>query len=190
MKLFALLPVLTGLALVTPTFAHQGIIHEGCPTGQVFTAGDLTITGAYTRATPPSAKVGGGYLVIENKGTAPDTLLGGVSEAAKAVEVHKMEMVGDVMKMGAVEGGLEIPAGGSVALTPGAYHLMMMGLIPQLKEGQCLQLTLHFAKAGNVPIILNVGGMGSDTAPDGTVATPADGAMDMPMDHAMDAPAQ
>ena len=101
-----------------------------------------------------------------------------------------MEMVGEVMKMGAVDGGLEIPAGGSVALTPGAYHLMMMGLIPQLKEGQCLQLTLHFAKAGDVPIILNVGGMGSDTAPDGTMATPAEGAMDMPMDHTMDAPAK
>ena len=186
MKLFALLPVLAGLS--TPAPAHQGIIHEGCPTGQVFTAGDLTITGAYARATPPNAKVGGGYLVIENHGTAPDTLLRGVSEAAKTAEVHKMEMAGDVMKMGAVEGGLEIPAGGSVALTPGAYHLMMTGLIPAFKQGQCLKLTLQFAKAGDVPIILNIGSMAAGAAPDSTMAMPAAGAMDMPMDHTMDAP--
>ena len=46
------------------------------------------------------------------------------------------------------------------------------------------------AKAGDLPIILNIGAMAADTAPDGTMAMPADGAMDMPMDHTMDAPAQ
>ena len=40
-------------------------------------AGDLVITQAWSRATPGGAKIGGGYLTIENKGTAPDRLIGG-----------------------------------------------------------------------------------------------------------------
>jgi len=33
-------------------------------------AGDLVITQAWSRATPGGAKVGGGYLTIQNKGSA------------------------------------------------------------------------------------------------------------------------
>ena len=182
-----LFPALLGLALIaTPAFAHNGLIHEGCPTGQVFTAGDLTITGAYTRAMLPKAQVSGGYLTIENKGSSADRLLGGSTQAAKTVQVHQMKMEGDMMKMGEVEGGLEIPAGGTVALTPGgdAYHLMLMGVGTPFEEGQCLQLTLKFEKAGEVPVVLNIGGAAADAAPEGE--------MSMPMghsDHQM-APAQ
>lgn len=173
-----LIPALLGLALVaTPAFAHNGLIHEGCPTGQVFTAGDLTITGAYTRAMLPKAQVSGGYLTIENKGSSADRLLGGSTQAAKTVQVHQMKMEGDMMKMGEVEGGLEIPAGGTVALSPGgdAYHLMLMGVGTPFEEGQCLQLTLKFEKAGEVPVVLNIGGAAADAAPEGE--------MSMPMDH-------
>ena len=45
-------------------------------------AGDLVITQAWTRATPGGAKIGGGYLTIENKGTAPDRLIGGSADVA------------------------------------------------------------------------------------------------------------
>lgn len=168
MKRF-LVPVLLGLLSITPALAHEGLVHDGCPVGQAFTAGDLTITGAYTRAMLPQAKVGGGYLVIENKGTAADRLLGGTTEAAKAVQVHQMKMEGDMMKMGEVEGGLEIPAGGTVALTTGGdgYHLMLMGVGTPFKEGECLQLTLKFENAGDVPVVLNIGGTAADAAPEG-----------------------
>ena len=173
----SLAPALLGLLSVTPAFAHNGLIHEGCPTGQVFTAGDLTISGAYTRAMLPQAKVAGGYLVVENKGTTPDRLVGGATEAAKTVQIHQMKMEGEMMKMNQVEGGLEIPAGGSVELTPGgnAYHLMLMGVGTPFEEGQCLQLTLKFEKAGDVPVVLNIGGAAAATAPKGE--------MSMPMDH-------
>lgn len=174
-----LTPALLGLALLsTPAFAHNGLLHEGCPTGQVFTAGDLTITGGYTRAMLPKAQVSGGYLTIENKGQGADRLLGGSTEAARTVQVHQMRMDGDVMKMREVEGGLEIPAGGTVTLAPGgnAYHLMFMGVGTPFEAGQCLQLTLKFEKAGDVPVVLNIGGAAADAAPEGE--------MTMPMDHA------
>jgi len=68
-------------------------------------AGDLVITGAWTRATPKGAKTGGGYLTIENKGTAPDTLLGGSVDIAGSVQVHEMSMENSVMKMRPLEKG-------------------------------------------------------------------------------------
>ena len=166
MKRF-LVPALLGLFSITPAIAHEGLVHEGCPAGQSFTAGDLTISGAYTRAMLPQAKVAGGYLVIENKGATPDRLLGGATEAAKTVQIHQMKMEGEMMKMSQVEGGLEIPAGSSVELTPGGYHVMMMGVGTPFKEGECLQLTLKFEKAGDVPVVLNVGGTAAATAPEG-----------------------
>jgi periplasmic copper chaperone A len=53
-------------------------------------AGDLVITQAWSRATPNGAKIAGGYLTIENKGAAPDRLVGGSGEIAGKVEVHEM----------------------------------------------------------------------------------------------------
>jgi len=68
-------------------------------------AGDLVISQAWTRAAPKGAKTGGGYLTIENKGTAPDTLLGGSVDIAGSVQVHEMSMENSVMKMRPLEKG-------------------------------------------------------------------------------------
>jgi periplasmic copper chaperone A len=91
-------------------------------------AGDLVITEAWTRATPKGAKIGGGYLTIENKGTAPDRLIGSSADIAGSVQVHEMSMDKGVMKMRPLENGLAIEPGKTVKLTPGGYHLMMMDL--------------------------------------------------------------
>ena len=63
------------------------------------------------------------------------------SPVAKIVEIHEMKMVGDVMKMQAVP-GVELPAGQTVELKPGGYHIMMMELKQQMKEGDSVPLTL------------------------------------------------
>jgi copper(I)-binding protein len=55
-------------------------------------------------------------------------LVGASSPVAGVAEVHEMKMDGDVMKMRAVEGGLELPAGKTVELKPGGYHVMLMDL--------------------------------------------------------------
>jgi copper(I)-binding protein len=62
-------------------------------------AGDLVITQAWSRATPGGAKVGGGYLTIENKGSAPDRLIGGSADVADKVQVHVMATNNGVMTM-------------------------------------------------------------------------------------------
>jgi len=124
-------------------------------------AGDLVISQAWSRATPGGAKVGGGYLTIENRGTAPDRLVGGASDVADKVEVHEMSMANGVMTMRPVEGGLAIPPGKTVALAPGGYHLMMLGLKAPLKQGQSVPVTLTFEKAGAVKLFLDVLGVGA-----------------------------
>ena len=60
---------------------------------------------------------------------------------AGVVEVHEMTMEKDVMKMRAMK-GLDLPAGKSVELKPGGYHVMLMDLKQQMKEGDTVPMTL------------------------------------------------
>jgi copper(I)-binding protein len=124
-------------------------------------AAEIQITQPWTRATPPAAKVGGGYLTLTNKGTVIDTLLGASSEIADRVEVHKMEMVDGIMKMRPVPEGLEIPAGQTAELAPGGYHLMLMGLKRPITQGERIPLTLKFEKSNPVDVELVAGPLGS-----------------------------
>jgi len=124
-------------------------------------AGDLVISQAWARATPKGAKVGGGFLTIENKGSAPDRLIGGSADVAGSVQVHEMSMDGGVMKMRPMEKGLTIDPGKTVQLAPGSYHLMMMDLKSPLKQGEKVPVTLEFEKAGKVTVSLDVAGVGA-----------------------------
>jgi len=139
-------------------------------------AGDLVITQAWARATPGGAKVGGGYLTIENKGSAADRLTGGSTEAAGKLEVHEMAMNNGVMTMRPLDNGLTIDPGKTVKLAPGGYHLMMSDLKHPLKQGDKLPVTLEFEKAGKVTASLDVEGVGAQ-GPAGSAST--GGGMDM-----------
>jgi len=130
-------------------------------------AGDLVITQAWTRATPNGAKIGGGYVTIENKGTAPDRLVGGAGDIAGKVEIHEMAMDNGVMKMRPIDKGLTIEPGKTVKLAPGGYHLMMFDLKAPLKQGDKVPVTLQFEKAGKVSVTLDVQGVGAQ-APGGS----------------------
>jgi len=129
-------------------------------------AGDLVITQAWSRATPSGAKVGGAYLTVENKGTAPDKLVSGSADIAGRVEVHEMSMDGGVMKMRPLDQGLVIEPGKTVKLAPGGYHIMLMDLKSPLKQGEKVPVTLQFEKAGKVNVSLDVQGVGAQ-APGG-----------------------
>src|ERR1700722_140143 len=71
-------------------------------------AGDLGISQAWSRATPGGAKVGGGYLTIENKGSTPDRLIGGSADVADKIQVHEMATNDGVMPMRPLDKGLVI----------------------------------------------------------------------------------
>jgi copper(I)-binding protein len=124
-------------------------------------AGDLVITQVWSRATPGGARIAGGYLTIENKGAAPDRLVGGSGDFAGKVEIHEMAMNNGVMTMRALDKGLPIGPGKTVKLAPGGYHLMLMDLKTPLKQGDKLPLMLEFEKAGKVTLSLDVQGVGA-----------------------------
>jgi periplasmic copper chaperone A len=124
-------------------------------------AGDLVITQAWSRATPGGAKMGAGYLTIENKGSAVDKLVGVSGDIAGKIEVHEMAMNDGVMKMRPLDKGLAIEPGKTVKLAPGGYHLMMMDLKNPLKQGDKVPVTLEFEKAGKVQVTLDVQAVGA-----------------------------
>ena len=131
-----------------------------------YKVGAIEITQVWARATPRSAPAGGAFLTLHNTGTTPDRLISAKSPAAGLTQIHEMKMDGDVMKMRELEKGLEIPAGATVTLAPGNYHLMMMGLKEPLEQGATLPLTLTFEKAGSINIEASVESIGA-TKPGG-----------------------
>ena len=131
-------------------------------------AGDLVITQAWSRATPGGAKIGSGYLTIENKGSTPDRLMGGSADVADKVQVHEMTMNNGVMTMRLLDQGLMIEPGKTVKFAPGGYHLMLLDLKSPLKRGDKVPVTLEFERAGKVKLSLDVQGVGAQgptTAP-------------------------
>src|SRR6202795_4793783 len=151
---------LFGLALLVTPFTAPACAQE-------VKAGDIVITQAWSRATPGGAKVAGGYLTIENKGSAPDRLIGGSADVADKVQVHEMATNNGVMTMRPLDTGLSIEPGKTVKLAPGGYHLMLFDLKTPLKQGDKVPVTLEFEKAGKVKLSLDVEGVGAQ-GPDGT----------------------
>jgi hypothetical protein len=127
---------------------------------QEFKAGDIVVEKPWARATPKGAEVGGAYVTIQNKGATPDRLTGGKSDFA-TVEVHEMKSVNGVMEMRQVVGGLNIPANGSVTLSPGGYHLILTHLTHPLTKGESFKATLDFEHAGPVEVEFPVTGVGA-----------------------------
>ena len=121
--------------------------------------GDLQLEKPWARATPPGAAVGGGYLVIRNKGAAGDRLVGASSPASARMEMHEMAMEKDIMRMREVK-GIDVPAKGAAELKPGGFHLMFMELKAPLKAGDKVPVTLKFEKAGEVKAEFAVESMG------------------------------
>ena len=118
--------------------------------------GSLEVSHTWARATPKGAKVGAGYLTITNTGSAPDRLVGGSLATAGGFSVHEMTEVGGVMKMRPLGDGLEIKPGQTVELKPGSYHLMFTDLKQPLAQGEHVQGTLVFAKAGTLDVEFDV----------------------------------
>jgi copper(I)-binding protein len=120
-------------------------------------ANDVMVKGAFARASAMStAKAGAVYMTLMNQGAAADRLMTMTTEAAMSAEIHETLMEDGVAKMRPVE-VFEIPAGGSVELKPGGYHIMLMGLKAPLKKGDMIMLQLKFEHAGLVDVMAHVG---------------------------------
>jgi len=128
--------------------------------GEPVTTGDLAITEAWARATPPGTTVGAAYVTIENRGGADDALVAAKSPLAGTIEIHATVTEGAVAGMRRVE-KFVVPAGARVAMAPGGAHLMLMRLSAPLREGALLPLTLVFERAGEVTLDVEIAPLGA-----------------------------
>ena len=126
-------------------------------------AGDISLEHPWSRAAPKGAPVGAGYVTLKNGGAAADKLISATADVAGRVEIHEMTMDNGVMKMRPVN-GLEIPAGKSVELKPGGYHIMFMQLKKPLVAGETVKSVLTFEKAGAVPVEFKIEAMNAGAA--------------------------
>lgn len=132
--------LLAALILAAPVLAHEVIV------------GDLQIIHPHIPQPAASAKAAGGFMAIVNSGTEPERLLGVESGVAMKSEVHESKVdengVGTMTHIDYIE----IPAGQTVSLEHGGYHVMFMGLTGTLTEGETHKATLIFERAGRVEV--------------------------------------
>jgi len=107
----------------------------------------VEITGAWVRATVQGQKSTGAFMSLTAKKAT--RLVGIKTDAAAVAEVHEMTMDKDVMRMRPIP-ALDLPAGQTVVLKPGGYHVMLMNLKEPLPVDSHVQLTLLFEDAAGV----------------------------------------
>jgi periplasmic copper chaperone A len=104
----------------------------------------VTVSDPWVRATVPAQKTAGAFMQLRS---AKATRLVDVqTPVAGRAEVHQMGMEGQTMHMQKVD-GIDLPAGQTVNLASGGYHVMLFDLKRQLKDGEQVPLTLTFVGA-------------------------------------------
>jgi copper(I)-binding protein len=122
--LFALI---ASIALVSTAFAQTTVIEP------------------WVRATVPQQTASGAFMQLRSPDAA--RLVAASSPVAGSVQLHRMEMSGQMMKMREVD-SIELPAGQTVNLASGGFHIMLVGLKHQLKEGAQVPLSLVVERKG------------------------------------------
>jgi copper(I)-binding protein len=95
------------------------------------------------------------YMIIRNNGEVKDRLIAIESDIAKNAELHQTLQKGEILQMQPLD-ALEIPARSQVILSPGGYHIMLIGLARELKVGDRFNVTLVFEKNGRIPITVEI----------------------------------
>jgi len=99
---------------------------------------------AWVRATVAGQPSSGAFMTVTASGDSQ--LLSVQTPVAKLVQIHEMSMKDDVMKMQQVQ-SVALPAGEAVSFDPHGYHIMLMNLTAQIKEGDKVPLTLTVESA-------------------------------------------
>ena len=106
-------------------------------------ADPVMVHDAWVRSAPPNAKALGAFMEIMNVSDKPVALIAASSSRFGKVELHKSEMHGEMMKM-VPQKKMVVPAGGSLTLKPGSYHLMLMKPKSVPQAGELVDLELRF----------------------------------------------
>lgn len=127
------------VAIAGPASAHD------------FKAGQIEINHPWSRPTPPSAPVAGGYMKLINLGTETDRLIEVTSPIAERAEIHRSIIENGVASMRPVE-DLAIAPGATVDFEAEKLHIMFIKPSRQLKDGEKFPAKLIFENAGSVDV--------------------------------------
>ncbi len=117
--------------------------------------GFVTVSGAWARAVAKGG-TSAAYLQIVNGRLSDDTLVGVSTDAAQRASLH--ETTTDKTGMTGMQpvDGIKIPAGKTVMLEPGGYHIMLEGLTADLVAGSQIRLVLTFEQSGPLNVTAEV----------------------------------
>jgi copper(I)-binding protein len=137
-----------GLIAIAIAFARGGQAHE-------VKWGTLEIFHPSAPAAAADVKNGVVFMTIDNRGAAPDRLLGAESPIAERIELHRHEVENGMIEMRPVD-AVDLPPGASVKLTASGVHLMLVGLRQALVEYGSFPMTLIFEDAGRVDVEIQI----------------------------------
>jgi hypothetical protein len=140
--------LLLSLMALLPAAAH----------GQEATSKGVTVANAWARATPGGATIGAAFLEIRTDKNTSDRLTGVSSPVAEKAEVHSSSMQNGIMKMRRLD-AIDFKPGETLVLKPMGDHIMLFNLKQPLKEGDTVDLTLTFEKAGPIAVKAGVQAM-------------------------------
>lgn len=111
----------------------------------------ILVNDAWVRGIPPSATTTAAFMTIQNTGPRAMVLKSASCDIAKSVQIHTMEQVGEIMQMKELS-ELQIPANEQVGLAPKGHHIMLIGLLRSIAEGETVSLSLNFADGTSVSV--------------------------------------
>lgn len=157
------LTLVAGIGLASCGSGDDGAADAPADSSLEMTSDEVSVTNQWARTSAMATTMGAVYLDVT--ASAGDELVGvAVDESvAVAAELHETvtegghSMSGDTtmpdggMKMQRID-KLDIPAGETISLEPGGYHIMLVDLVAPLETGTSFSLTLSFATAGDVTV--------------------------------------
>lgn len=134
---------------------------------------DITVASAWARTSPSMTMMGAVYMDITS--VNGDELVSASVDASVAADaqIHETVSTGmpgaqgedtsapmatdmtSEMTMKEVD-SVSIPAGGTVSFEPGGYHIMLIDLASPLEKGRTFEVTLTFAMAGEITVVVEV----------------------------------
>lgn len=131
---------LLALSLLTVVLSAQAAMAES-----------VSVEDSRVRAMPPGSPTSVAYMTLHNTGDSEMVLVDARSPAASALEFHRHDEVEGVMQMRPVA-EVAIAAGERVEMAPGGLHLMLIGLVSPLAEGDEVEITLVFEDGERVAL--------------------------------------
>ncbi len=105
--------------------------------------GQVVASNPWIREAPPGVSMWAGFVTLKNTSDKPVALVAVSSPAFRMVEMHRSVVENGMARM-REQASIAIPAGQTVALEPGGYHLMLMHARQPVKAGVSVPMTLQF----------------------------------------------